>query len=352
MNSVDVGRLDLNLLAALGALLDEGSVTGAAARLGVGQPAASHALGRLRELFGDPLLVRAGRRMAPTPRAEALREPLARLLDDAARLVRGAAPFDPARTARTFVLLCPDLLAPALPRVVARLSRRAPGARLEVTDRRAEGAAGLGPGRADLALVPAPDEGPGLVRRGLGAVHFAVLARRGHPALGRAFDAGAWAAHPHVMVRTGHRGRGFVADALARAGLERRVGLLVPTFLAALVATAETDFFFTAPRELVAPLLPRFGLRALEPPLAIPPVPVAAVWHERHRADGGHRFFRALVRAEIEAALAEGRAARPAGPGVDRTGAKRPTSPATAARSAPPSPPGGRGARGRHRRRG
>lgn len=177
--------------------------------------------------------------------------------------------------------------------------------------------------------MPAPGEGPGLVRRGLGAVHFAVLARRGHPALARsgALDAGAWAAHPHVMVRTGPRGPGIVAGALAKLGFERRVGLVVPTFLAALVAVAETDLFFTAPRELVAPLARRFDLAALEPPLAMPEVPVAAVWHERHQADEGHRFFRELVRAEIETMLRAGAApdafAAPARPGGEGAPAAR-----------------------------
>ncbi|MCU0686895.1 MAG: LysR family transcriptional regulator [Polyangiaceae bacterium] len=308
MNDFDAARLDLNLLRALEALLAEGSVTGAAARLGVGQPAASHALSRLRELFGDPLFVRVGRRMVPTPRAEALRAPLARLLDDARRLVHGSEPFDPRRSARAFGLVCPDVLAPALLRIVARLSRQAPGTRLEVSARREAWASALEEGRADLALMPAPDEGPGLVRRGLGAVHFAVIARCGHPAIARsgALDARGWAAHPHVMVRTGHRGQSIVAGALAGLGFERRVGLVVPTFLAALVAVAETDFFFTAPRELVGPLVRRFDLAVLEPPLALPAVPVAAVWHERHRADEGHRFFRELVRGEIETILREG----------------------------------------------
>jgi LysR family transcriptional regulator, transcriptional activator of nodD3 and syrA len=309
MKQFDVSRVDLNLLAALGALLDEGSVTRAARRLGVGQPAASYALGRARELFADPLFVRVGRRMVPTPRAEALREPLARVLADAARLVRHGAPFDRRRSDRAFVLSCPDLLAPALPRLVARLSREAPRARLEIVGRRADDAAALEGGRVDVALVPTPREGPGLVRRGLGSLRFGVLARCGHPALGRArsLDARAWAAHPHVIVRTGHGGPSVVGDALARLGFERRVGLVVPTFLSALVAVAETDFFFTAPRELAGPLARRFDLAVLDPPLAIPAVPVAALWHERYHADPAHRFFRSLVRGEIEPTLRDRR---------------------------------------------
>src|SRR5688572_8119619 len=180
MKQFDVSRVDLNLLAALGALLDEGSVTRAARRLGVGQPAASYALGRARELFADPLFVRVGRRMVPTPRAEELRGPLARVLADAARLVQQGAPFDRRHSDRAFVLACPDLLAPALPRLVARLSCEAPRARLEIVGRRADDAAALEDGRVDVALVPTPREGPGLVRRGLGSLRFGVLARCGH----------------------------------------------------------------------------------------------------------------------------------------------------------------------------
>lgn len=102
MHDVDVRNVDLNLLTALAALLDEGSVTGAARRLRVGQPAASHALARLRDLFGDPLLVRVGREMQPTPRAEQLREPLSRLLEDAERLLR-APEVDPSKIGRAHV---------------------------------------------------------------------------------------------------------------------------------------------------------------------------------------------------------------------------------------------------------
>jgi DNA-binding transcriptional LysR family regulator len=309
MSKIDALQVDLNLLRVLNALLDEGSVTRAARRLGVGQPAASHALTRLREIFDDPLFVRVGRRIAPTPRAEALREPLARLLADAARLVRHETGFDARRTRRAFVLVCNDLLASTLPRLTASLQREAPDARLEVTQPRPDDDRALEEGRVDVALLPTPKEGAGLVRRGLGPVTFGVLARRGHPGLGRSrslLTEEAWAAHPHVMVRTGHGGRSIVGSTLADAGFHRRVGLVVPTFLAALVAVAETDLFFTAPRELVWPLLGRFDLVLLDPPVSMPEVAVAAVWHERYQADSAHRFFRALVEREVSATLAGG----------------------------------------------
>lgn len=300
MNGIDVSTIDLNLLSVLHALLTEGSVTRAARRLGVGQPATSHALTRLRELFADPLFVRGGRQIVPTPRAEALREPLARLLAEAARLVSHETEFDPARTTRSFTLACPDLLAPALPRVIARLAAQAPGASLEVASPRPEDPRALEDGRVDLALSPTPQDGPGLVVRGLGTVRFAVVARRGHPLVRSGKLGGeSWAARPHVLVRTGHGGRHIVGGELERAGFRRRIGLVVPTFLSALVAVAETDLFFTAPRELVAPLAARLDLLLVEPPIAMAAVPVAAVWHERFHADPASRFLRELVVAEV-----------------------------------------------------
>lgn len=318
MNAVDVSKIDLNLLVVLDALLDEGSVTRAAQRLGVGQPAASHALTRLRVLLGDPLLVRSGRRLAPTPRAEALREPLARLLAEAARLVRHEVSFEPARSRRTFSLVCPDLLAAALPRLVATLGGQAPGARLDVLPPQSDDLRALEDGRRDVALIPTPSAGAGLVQCGLGRLHFAVFARADHPALvrgARRLTRAAWAQHPHVQVRTGHGGRSIVATALAEARFERRVGLVVPSFLAALTVVAESDLFLTAPRELAAPLAAHLQVVSVEPPLALPPVPVSAVWHERVSADPAHRFFRGLVvdvlRAVIDA-RAPSSATRPA----------------------------------------
>lgn len=305
MNEIDVSEIDLNLLATLDALLTEGSVTRAARRLGIGQPAASHALGRLRELFGDPLFVRAGRAIMPTPRAEALREPLTRLLADVARLVRHEVEFDAANTTRAFTLVCPDLLAPMLPRMSARLHTQAPHARLEVRNRQGDDPRALEQGQADLVLGPGPAEGAGLKTRGLGTIHWGVVARRDHPGFGRGrkLRIQTWSKHPHVLVKTGSNSRSFVGAAIERAGLSRHIGLVVPNFLAALVAVAQTDLFFAAPRELVTPLLSRLDLVVVSPPIEIPALPIVALWHERYQADPAHRFFRNLVVEEFEASV-------------------------------------------------
>lgn len=309
MSSIDVSDIDLNLLKTLDVLLTEGSVSRAATRLGVGQPAASHALGRLRVLFGDPLLVRIGRRMVPTPRAEALREPLRRLLGSAAQLVRHETSFDPTTSTRTFSLVCPDLLAPLLPRIVARLQAEAPRVQLQVVGRRRDDAQALEDGRVDLVLTRAPEAGPGLVRRGLGTVTLSVLARRDHPGLSRrhTLSARAWGAYPHVMVRSEHGGRSVVADALSESGFERRVGLVVPTFLTALVTVAQTDLFFTVPAVLAAPLLEPLGLRAVRPPVPLPEIATAALWHERLSSDPAHRLLRGIVIDVARSAIALGR---------------------------------------------
>jgi DNA-binding transcriptional LysR family regulator len=293
----DVDALDLNLLVALDALLAEKSVTRAARRMQIGQPAASHALARLRVLFDDPLLVRVGRDMTTTPRAESLREPVGDLLARARQLAFGSRPFEARSAERVFRLICPDLLVASLGRLVARLRKEAPRCRLEIENRQRRELGMLEDGRADVALVPAPEDGPGLVRRSLGAVRFAVVARKRHPV--SSLDTRAWAAHPHVMVRTGHGGESIVGGALERARVQRTIGLVVPTFLAALVAVSESDAFFTAPRELVRPLARRLGLKLLPPPIDLPVVRVAALWHERYQADAAHRFFRAIVCEEV-----------------------------------------------------
>src|SRR5689334_18087239 len=130
MHAVDVSRVDLNLLVVLGALLEHGSVTGAARALGLTQPTVSHGLGRLRATLSDPILVRTGRGMVRTPRAEALRPVVARLIHDAARVLSADQGFDPATSDRSFSLACPDLLVAFLPELLGRLSREAPGVRL------------------------------------------------------------------------------------------------------------------------------------------------------------------------------------------------------------------------------
>lgn len=305
MHDIDIAAIDLNLLVNLDVLLETQSVSRAAERLGIGQPAASHALARLRGIFDDPLLVRSGRGMSPTPRAEALREPLRRWLEAGSALVSDAGRDDPATTRRSFVVHAPDLLAPALPSIAVAVAAVAPQARLEVTSRRPDDDQALAEGRVDMVLGPSRETGGGLIRRGLGEVRFAVVTRRGHPGLGRSGRLGksAWSRYPHVLVKTGHGGSSIVARALEAQGGTRRIGLVVPSFLAALTTVAATDNLFTVPGELVEPLLEPLTLSRSKPPVPLPSVSVEALWSERVQADPVHRSLRHAVISAVEASL-------------------------------------------------
>jgi LysR family transcriptional regulator, transcriptional activator of nodD3 and syrA len=311
MHPVDISRVDLNLLVVLGALVEHGSVTGAAAALGLTQPTVSHALGRLRGLLGDPILVRAGRGMVRTPRAEALGPALRRLLGDVRRVLAHELDFDPRASNRAFVVACPDLLVAFLPDLLGRFAREAPAASLEIRSPPAGLGALLAEGALDLAVLPAGGEGPGLVQRAVGTARWCVLARRRHPAIKRGcLDVEAWLGSPHVVVRAM---TGTVGRELARRGLERRVAFIAPTSLAAAHAVANADWFFAAPREPVRRLASDLDLVMLEPPLALPPLRVALVWHERMHADPGHRWLRELF--ALFASKALGRRKRGAGLG-------------------------------------
>ncbi len=299
--------LDLNLLVTLDAVLREGSVTGAARALGLGQPAVSHALGRLRDALGEPLFVRSGRGIVPTARADAMRGPLARLLADARRLVEPGSSDALAQTRRQFRLRAPDLLGPALPELVEGLSAVAPKATLEVIRRGRDDADALERGETDLVVGVERRSDVGLQTRTLGRLRFVVVARATHPALARRapLSTRGWTSFPHIVVRSGSASGSLVGDALGRAGLDRHVGLVVPSFLAALVTTAHTDHLFTAPGELVAPLLDPLGLTTRRLPVALDPVPVAAFWHARAHEDPHHRAFRDLVAQTLRGRLSQ-----------------------------------------------
>ncbi|MGE0791720.1 MAG: LysR family transcriptional regulator [Sandaracinaceae bacterium] len=304
---MDVSRLDLGLLRALGHLLEEKSVSRAAQKLGLSQPATSHALNRLRHAFGDPLLVRVGRAMERTPRGDALLLPVRRLLDDAARLFTIERDFDPATSERTITLVCPDAMIYVTPRLLSALAAAAPRVSLEVQVPGAvDGAELLTRGVADLAVAARPLDRPGLMQRSLGAVRFAVLARRGHPAIvkGR-LDEAAWAAAAHVVVRTNDARESPVGLAMRAAGLSRRIGFHAPSFLAGPFVAARTDLLFHAPRTLALDLARQLDLEVHPLPVPCPDIPIALRWHERMDADRGHAFVRRLLADVVIDALAE-----------------------------------------------
>jgi DNA-binding transcriptional LysR family regulator len=298
MHDIDLTDIDLNLLVALEALLKEQHVTRAARRLGRSQPAASHALARLRDLFDDPLLVSGSGGMQPTPLAESLREPLERALRQVESVLATERRFDPSTTARTFSLGCPDILAAFLPRILAWMESEAPGARMEVdAPYLDEFEEDLGQGRYDAIVAPIPDEATSRIRQGrVGAVSWYCLVRPEHPALEGGFDLESWVAYPHVVVRQERAGVNLIDAMIEEAGLSRDIGLTIPQFLLGPPAVESTDLIYAAPHILAADAVQRYDIVARPLPVPAPEVDAAVLWHERWDADPGHRWFRTGIR--------------------------------------------------------
>jgi DNA-binding transcriptional LysR family regulator len=290
--------VDLNHLVAFLALYEARSVTRAGHRLGLSQSAVSHILRHLRARFDDPLFVRMGRDMAPTPRADALAGQVREGLATLGRALAEPDGFDPAGSARSFTLASLDLFdALVLPRLVSLLAERAPGCRLRV--RGPVPRAALEAGEVDAQVLPvlpgaadAPDTGPlrtvGLLRDG-----WSVYLRAGH-ALAEGLDLDAFCAARHLLVSPSGEGAGAVDRALADLDRTRHVAARIPAFAAALGIVAGSDLVLTAPASLAR--LAGADVVVREPPLPLPGHAVTLVWSERVHADPGSRWFRALVR--------------------------------------------------------
>jgi len=265
---MNLASLDLNLLVALDALLREVSVSRAADRIGLSQPATSHALRRLREVMGDPLLVRAGPRMELTPRAEVLREPLAAALAQVRGLFEEDV-FDPATSRRQFKAMIPDVCTSVLlPGIVKRLEAEAPHVRLTLAPFRTPGMITPDFARAlDLIIAYQDHDFPGFHRERLYTDSDALAVRRGRPGAHRLSMLDGFLAARHVAVVS----RGMAADPidtwLEELGHRREVVLTTPTYLQALEVTARTDLVAFVPSRLIAAAGADLGLRRLDPPL-------------------------------------------------------------------------------------
>jgi DNA-binding transcriptional LysR family regulator len=300
ITGMNVAGLDLNLLRVFDAVLRTRSVTGAAAQLGLTQPAVSNALARLRGAFGDALFLRAGQSMEPSPFARELAEPVRQalaLLDSA--LAHGPG-FDPANSARLFRFYMSDLgQIEFLPPLVERLRGHAPQVRLEgVGMEPGDVADALGSGAIDLAMGFLPGLGPPVRRRSLFRDPYVCLVRAGHPAQTLTRKRFLESAHAVVSYRGGHR---VVEEALERAGLGPRIVLRVPHFTVVPMVLERTDLILTLPARVARVYEGRGRFRTLALPLAIPAAEVAIHWHERFDADPGNRWLREQL-AELFAA--------------------------------------------------
>src|SRR5262245_1883655 len=276
MRRVDLSNFNLNLLLALDGLLSQRSVTAAAKCVRVTPSAMSHSLSELRHLLGDPLLVRSGRGMVLTPRAEALVSPLHTLLMDAERLLAGGATFDPATTARRFVIAATDFLATVLmPALLDAAARGAPGTSLEIVPSSRRGNAWLlETGDVDLALGAIVDEAPGIRRMDLLTESFACAARKGHPNIDGALDLDTYAETPHLLITLGDdTGPTWIDQALAKLGRKRHIAARVRYFMAAPLIVARSDLLLTGPNMLIRYFAELVPLQVLRPPIDLPTFP-------------------------------------------------------------------------------
>lgn len=263
---MNLNSLDLNLLVALDALLREGSVSRAAIRIGLSQPAASHALQRLRDLLGNPLLVRSGARMELTPRAQGLRGPLAQALEQVRSLFTRDE-FDAGRSERHFRLMMPDLAVELLmPPLMAKVTKLAPNVTIDVVPWR--GPAIFTPEFArTIDLVCSIGDGfKGFHRQLLYTDSDALAVRRGHPAGNRLKKREAFLAARHVAVVIRGQREDLIDTWLRDKGIERRISLVVPGYIEALHVVARTDLVAFVPRRLIAALSKQLSLQTITPP--------------------------------------------------------------------------------------
>lgn len=289
---MNIAELDIRDLRALVAVVEERGVSRAAARLGVSQPTVSRSLARWRELAGDPVVVRAGRSMEPTPRAVELAERVAALLGELEDAV-ARQPFVPGQARRTFRLAAWDYVdAVILGPLLSRLGDEAPAASVEVHPWRDRAIGVVMSGQVDLVAGLFRDLGAGCFRRRLFRDRFVTIARADHPRIGKRLSLAAFCDAPHLLVAPFGPVIGAVDRALAARGRSRHVRLVVPDFAGAPDLVRRTDMVATLPERVLAA---RGGLRVFRPPVELPEFDVELVWHERTHHSPAHRWFRDLV---------------------------------------------------------
>ncbi|WP_157264114.1 LysR family transcriptional regulator [Azohydromonas aeria] len=287
---------DLNLLVVLDVLLAEGSVAGAARRLRLSPSAMSRALARLRETTGDPLLVRAGRGLVPSPRALELREQVRRIVQDAEAALRPATPPDLVKLERTFTLRTSDGFVETFgPGLIRRVGVEAPGVRLRFMPKLDKDSALLRDGTVDLETgVVSSAMGPEVRTQALLRDRFVGVVRAGHPLGEGEVTPARYAQAKHVLVARRAQAQGPVEEALAAVGLQRDVAAVVGGFSAALALARASDLIASVPERHTAGL--RTGMLCFPLPVQVPEITVSLLWHPRLDADAAHRWLRGCVR--------------------------------------------------------
>jgi DNA-binding transcriptional LysR family regulator len=312
MRMINLSRIDLNLLVVLDAIVSEGGVSRAAARLNLTQPAVSHALARLRELFDDPLFVREGRNLAPTSLTKRLIEPLRQSLQALGALIEQGESFDPVKSETSFTVSMRDPMEVLiLPPMMRRLGRLAPRIDLRTVQvRRRSLEAGLADGTLDAALDVALPLSERIHRQRVSADRFVVAVRKAHPRVRPGFTLATYLAEKHVMVTSRRRGPGAEDIELGQQGKRRHVSLRCRNYLAAFRVVAESDLVLTMTARYARLLGAGSGVRVLPMPLRMPTLDLFLYWHDRVDDDPANCWLRAELVEALGKAARLGKTAR------------------------------------------
>ncbi|RCH64286.1 LysR family transcriptional regulator [Streptomyces sp. SDr-06] len=285
--------MDLNLLRVLDALLQENSVSRAAERLGTSPAAVSRSLARLRRAVGDPLLVRAGQGMVPTPRALELRQEVGALLRGFDNVLRPGAGFEAVHLQRTFTVQATDLLLAGLAGPLTdRVRAEAPHVDVVFLPESLEGGPALRQGTVDVELGVLGQLDPEIRTRPLARKTLVGVARSGHPLFDQRIDARRFAAADHIGISRHGKRLGPIDHALAERGLRRRIAVVVPSHTSAMILARDTDLVALTLADWLPTTTAALGLRTFPIPVEVGPVDLGMAWHPRNSADPGHRWFR------------------------------------------------------------
>lgn len=294
-----INRLDLNLFVVLDAIYTEGNITRAARTLNLTQPAISHALGRLRQMFDDRLFVRQGSAMMPTPLTRSLIEPVRQSLKTLTASVQRAKAFDPAAAQRTFTIGFRDVLEARILRpLMVRVNREAPGVEIaSVRIERGEMESDLASGALDLAVDVLAGLSDHVRRAPLTRDGMVVVTRADHPEIGSRLDLERYLSQSHVLVSSRRRGVGLEDVELARIGRQRRILLRCQQYYAACRVVSETDLLLTMPGQYARMINRDLPTRIHPFPVEVPPIGVYLYWHENATLDPANHWLRKMLTA-------------------------------------------------------
>jgi len=298
INDMDISQVDLNLLKVFDALYKKQHVTQAGVSIGLSQPAMSYALARLRETFEDPLFVRTGRGMEPTPRAQALGDPVARLIDLVQREILPAPEFHPEDSSRMFVICMSDIGEVVfLPRLQRYLDKVAPRVRIKTESLGvSELEQGIANGDVDLAIGYFPNMNSGaLKRRALHQHSYICIARKDHPEIGDSLSLDQYQAAEHIMIRSEGREQELLERSHERLGIHINVRFSVPHFIGAPFVVSTSNMIAAMPHAIARRFAEFTDIKILPLPFPAPKYDLYMHWHPRFHHEQANRWIRAVI---------------------------------------------------------